>query len=151
MLLTREFWGAAGLRALYTLLAAALPLLAPVAAEPTAPVLLEAGLALAAAVVLSLITSLANLPEAGDGRSRWFAVLDRTGRSFFQVLAAAFVAGTALADVNWRTVLIQAAVAAVATLLRTVLSYLPEEAGQVTVRRLSATGPARASASTTPP
>lgn len=132
MLLTREFWRVAGLRALYTLLAAALPLLAPVAAEPTRPGLLEAGLALAGAVVFSLITSLANLPELGDGQTRWLAVLDRTARSFFQVLAAAWAAGTALADVDWRTVLVQAAVAAAGTLLRTLLSYLPEAAGQVT-------------------
>lgn len=140
MLLTREFWRAAGLRALYTLLAAALPLLAPVAADPTGPVLLEAGLALAGAVVLSLITSLANLPETHDGRPRWLAVLDRTVRSFFQVLAAAFVAGTVLTDVDWPTILVQAGVAAATTLLRTLLSYLPEEAGQVTVQRLSAAG-----------
>jgi hypothetical protein len=132
MLLTRAFWRAAGLRALYTLLVAALPLLAPVAAEPTGPVLLEAALALAAAVVLSLVTSLANLPELHDGRSRWLAVVDRTVRSFFQVLAAAFVAGTALADVDWPTVLVQASVAAATTLLRTLVAYLPEEAGHTT-------------------
>ncbi len=143
MLLTREFWRAAGLRALHTLIVAALPLLAPVAADPTERVLLEAGLAIAGAVTLSLITSLANLPEVRDGRSRGLAVLDRTVRSFFQVLAAAFVAGTVLVDVDWPTILVQASVAAATTLLRALLSYLPEEAGQVTVRRLSAAGRGR--------
>lgn len=59
--------------------------------------------------------SLANLPELGDGRSRWRAVLDRTARSFFQVLTAAFVAGTALTDVDWPTIFVQAGVAATMT------------------------------------
>jgi hypothetical protein len=128
MFLTREFWRAAGLRALYTLLVAAIPLLAPVAADPTGPVLLESGLALAFAVVASLVTSLANLPEVGNGRSHGWAILDRTVRSFFQVFAAALAAAAALSDVEWGTVLVQAGVAAATTLLRTLIAHLPEEA-----------------------
>jgi len=125
MLLNPAWWRAAGLRALYTVLAAALPLLAPLV-DGGADAARQALLALAFAAVLSIATSLANLPELGGGRTRWTAILDRIVRTFAQTLAAALAAAAAFTDIDWRTLLAQAAVAAGVTLIRTVIDLLPE-------------------------
>ena len=125
MLLTLTFWRAALLRALYTVLAAALPLLAPLV-DGGFEAARQALLALAFAAVLSVATSLANLPELGGGRTRWAAVLDRVVRTFAQTLAAALASAAAFTDISWPLLITQAVGAALVTLVRTVIDLLPE-------------------------
>jgi hypothetical protein len=127
VLLTADFWRAAGVRALYTVLAAALPLVAPLVGVPDVRTVLEALVALAFVAVASLATSLANLPELGGGRSHAAAVIDRIARSFFQVLAAALAAAVTFGDVDWATLLVQAAAAALVTAIRVAIAALPED------------------------
>ncbi|WP_159794433.1 holin [Puerhibacterium puerhi] len=128
MISTATFWRAAGWRALYTLLAAALPFVVPLLADPSARAALEALAGVGFAVVLSLVTSLANLPELGAGRPPWLAVVDRVARTFFQVLLAALGTAAGFGDVDIRAILGQAAGAAAVTLIRSVIAALPEEA-----------------------
>lgn len=128
MILTAAFWRAAGLRAIYTVLAAAVPLLPPLVGGGW-PEVRQALMALALAALLSITTSWASIPELGAGRSRWAALIDRTVRTFGQVLAAALAAAITLADVQWSTLLAQAGVAALITLIRAVLDELPEVPG----------------------
>ncbi|MFD6176710.1 MULTISPECIES: hypothetical protein [unclassified Isoptericola] len=125
MILTLTFWRAAGLRALYTVLAAALPLLAPLVGGGWDDVW-QTLLALALAAALSVATSLANLPELGGGRTRWAAVLDRVVRTFAQTLAAALASAVAFSDISWPLLLTQAVTAALVTLIRTAIDLLPE-------------------------
>jgi hypothetical protein len=127
MILTAAFWRAAGLRALYTVLAAALPLIAPLVGVSDLRTVLEAVVGLAFAALASLVTSLLNLPEAGGGRSRWAAILDRVVRSFAQVLAAVLAAAATFGDVDWAAVLVQAGAAALVTLIRVIIAALPED------------------------
>jgi len=127
MILTTAFWRAAGLRALYTVLAAAVPLLPPLIGGGW-PEVRQAFLALALAGLLSIATSWASIPELGDGRSRWAALIDRTVRTFGQVLAAAFGSAAFLSEIRWSTLLAQAGIAALITLIRAVLDELPEAA-----------------------
>ncbi len=123
--LTAAFWQAAGARALRTVLAAALPFLAPLVGGDWTAVG-QAGLAFAFAAVASLATSLASLPELGATRSRWAALLDRSLRTFGQTLAASIGSALVWSDVDWRLALVQAATAAVTTAVLAVVEQLPE-------------------------
>ncbi|MFE9232065.1 hypothetical protein [Cellulosimicrobium funkei] len=123
--LTAAFWQAAGARALRTVLVAALPFLAPLVGGDWT-VVGQAGLAFAFAAVLSLVTSLASLPELGGGRSRWAALLDRSARTFGQTLVASIGSALVWSDVDWRLALIQAATAAITTAVIAVVDQLPE-------------------------
>jgi hypothetical protein len=125
ILLSPVFWHTAGARALRTMLVAVLPLLAPLVRGDQSAVG-QAGLALGLAAVLSLATSLASLPETGTGRTWWAAVLDRAGRTFGQVLAAALAAAAVWSDVDWPLVLTQAAVAALTSAILGIVEQLPE-------------------------
>jgi hypothetical protein len=126
MILNPTFWRLALLRALYTVLAAAIPLLAPLVGGTIHDVA-QVALGLALAAALSIATSLANLPELSDTTRRtWVAILDRVARTFAQTLAAALAAAATFTDIDWPTLLAQAAVAAGVTLTRTVIDLLPE-------------------------
>ena len=69
MILTLVYWRSALLRALYTVLAAAVPLMAPLIGGGW-DAARQALLALAFAAVLSGVTSIASLPEAGGAPER---------------------------------------------------------------------------------
>lgn len=125
VILTAAFWQAAGARALRTVLVALLPFLAPLVGGEWDAVG-QAGLALAFAAVLSLVTSLASLPELGGTRSRWAALLDRSARTFGQTLAAAIGSALVWSDVDWRLALVQAVTAAVTTAILAVVEQPPE-------------------------
>jgi peptidoglycan/LPS O-acetylase OafA/YrhL len=128
VILTAAFWRAAGQRVLYTVLAAAVVLITPLVGVPDLRTVLEALVALAFVAIAALATSLANLPELGDGRRRWVTILDRTVRSFFQVLAGALAAAATFSDLDWPTVLWQSFAAALITLIRVAKATLPEAA-----------------------
>lgn len=133
--LTAAFWQAAGARALRTVLVALLPFLAPLVGGDWTAVG-QAGLAVALAAVLSLVTSLASLPELGDGaRSRWVALLDRSARTFGQTLAASIGSALVWSDVDWTLAVVQAATAAITTAILAVVEQLPETAPPVAVEQ----------------
>lgn len=128
---SRSWWALASRRALRTVLVALLPLLGPLVVTPLADLHQAVVVALGAlvlAAVASFATSLASLPELGDGvTTSWRAVLDRGARSFGQVLAAAAVSALTLGDLT-AGVVVQALVAGVSSVLLGVISALPETA-----------------------
>lgn len=126
VILTAAFWQAAGARALRTVLVAVLPFLAPLITSPGGETLRQGGAALALAAVLSIATSWASLPELGDGRGPWAAVLDRAARTFGQTLAAALAAAAVWSDIDWPTLLAQALAAAITTAILATVEQLPE-------------------------
>lgn len=126
VILTAAFWQAAGARALRTVLVAILPFLAPLITNPGGETLRQAGATLALAALLSLATSWANLPELGDGRGPWAAVLDRSARTFGQTLVAALAAAVVWSDIDWPTLLAQALAAALTTAILATVEQLPE-------------------------
>lgn len=136
VLLTLTWWTAAGQRAAYTALAALLPLAALLVAGDvtTTYVILVVALALAA----SLVTSLAGLPEvAGRDVPIWLAVVVRVTKTGAQTLAASLGGAVLLTDVDWKVAGTAVAGAALTTLVRTLMTYLPEtpspDAGDVAI------------------
>lgn len=130
--LMAAFWQAAGARALRTVLVAALPFLAPLVGGDWT-VVGQAGLAFAFAAVLSLVTSLASLPELGGGRSRWAALIDRAARTFGQTLVASIGSALVWSDVDWTLALVQAGTAAITTAILAIVEQLPETVPLVAV------------------
>lgn len=125
-LLSRTWWDAAALRALYTAVAVAVPYLggALLTAVPWATMILAA----AFGFVASLVTSLAGLPEsAGVDLPWWLAAVERVVKTFAQALASGFVGATLLTDVPWAVVLQAAAISALTSLLRLILATLPAD------------------------
>ncbi|AEI11803.1 hypothetical protein [Cellulomonas gilvus] len=124
-LLTLDWWTAAGQRAAYTALAALLPLAALLIAGDVD--VLYVLLVVALALLASLATSLAGLPEVtGRDTSPWIAVLVRVTKTSAQTLAANLVGSVVLTDVDWHITGTAVAGAALTTLVRTLMAYLPE-------------------------
>lgn len=127
LIFTRAWWVAAGQRAAYTALAALLPLVALVFAGTVDVV--HVLLVVALAVVVSLATSAAALPELTDTTvPLWKAVTVRVLRTTGQTLVANVGGAVILTDLDWGAVVIAVAGAAATTLVRTVLARLPETA-----------------------
>ncbi len=120
------WWKAAGLRALRTLLVVISPFVPALVANPAATWLAAASTT-ALAVIASLVTSLANLPELdGTPRPWWAAMLDRTVKTFFQAALAGLGSAVLLSDVAWAQLALHAGVAALGSLFLAVISMLPE-------------------------
>lgn len=120
------WWQAATTRAAYTALAALLPLVGLLVTGQVADLWVVV-LTVALALVASLATSLAGLPELGDREvPLWLAVLARCGRTAGQVLAASLAGAVLLTDVDWPTIGLQVAGAVLTTLVRTLMAALPE-------------------------
>ena len=131
-LLSRTWWKAALLRALYTAIAIAIPYIAAVQLADV-PWLLAASAA-GVGVVLSLATSLAGLPEAvGVDLPWWLAALERTAKTFAQALAGGLTGAVFLHDIDWAVLLQAAAGAALLSLLRLILATLPADPTPVLV------------------
>lgn len=124
---TRAWLAAAGTRALYTVLAALLPLAGLLAAAQV-----STGYALsvaAAAGVLSLATSLASIPEVeGQAQSLPRAVVSRVLRTVGQVGVPALTGALLVTDVDWPALAVAVGGAALTTLIRTLMGHLPEVA-----------------------
>ena len=122
---TGAWWIAAGKRAAYTALAAILPSAALLLQGGIDP-LYVAGLA-GLALVLSLLTSMASLPELDD-KSEGFlkAVGFRVLRTLGQVGVPALAGAAILQDVDWHQAWVVTAGAVLTTLIRALMSYLPE-------------------------
>lgn len=137
LLTSRVWWRSAGLRALYTALAIALPYVGGALIADIA--WLTAASAAGLGVLASLATSLAGLPETeGVDLPWWLAAVERVVKTFAQALAAGFIGATVLADVSWSTVIQAAAISALTSLLRLILATLPENptASLVTSQRI---------------
>lgn len=120
-----SWWEAAGQRAAYTALAALLPLAMLLVSGQVDVVYVL--LVVALAVVASLATSLAGLPELTDRAvPPWAAILTRVVKSAAQVLVSSLGGAVLLTDVHWSTIGTAAAGAALTTLVRTLMVYLPE-------------------------
>ena len=126
LLFSRAWWSAAGRRALRTALVVAAPF-APAIVGGSTAALWAALSTVALAVVLSLATSWASLPEV-DGLPRpwWAATLDRTARTFAQALVAGIPAVTLIQDVPWTALLTNALAAAVGSVILAAIAALPE-------------------------
>jgi hypothetical protein len=122
---TPTWWAAAGKRAAYTALAAVLPA-ATLLALGDVHILYVAGMA-AAAALLSLATSLAGIPETtGTAVPLWRAIATRTLKTAGQVALPALAAVTVVTELDWQGLAVQVGGAALTTLIRTVMAYLPE-------------------------
>ncbi|WP_295105904.1 holin [uncultured Microbacterium sp.] len=126
LLASRVWWRSAGLRALYTALAIALPYVGGALIADIA--WLTAASAAGLGFLASLATSLAGLPETeGVDLPWWLAAVERVVKTFAQALAAGFIGATVLSDVSWSTVIQAAAISALTSLLRLVLATLPAD------------------------
>ena len=124
---TATWWDAAWKRVAYTVLAAILPA-ATLLTLGEVTVVYVAGMA-AAAALLSLATSLAGIPETtGTPVPLWRAIVTRTLKTAGQVAIPALAAVTVVTDLDWQGMAVQVGGAALTTLIRTVMSYLPETA-----------------------
>lgn len=124
-LFTARWWKRAGSRALYT----AIALLIPVAGQLGTGSIdwAYAAGAVGLAVIASLVTSLARLPELTGGVDVWWkAVVGRAARTLGQSVIASIGSTVLFQDVNWQSVAVTAGGAVIVTLLRTILSRLPE-------------------------
>lgn len=131
-LFTPVWWHAAGRRAAYTALAALLPLAALLFTGDVSPLYAISVVALAA--LASLVTSLAGLPEVADKVVPWWqAVVIRVLKTAGQVAAPVLGSVLLFEDVGWYELGVTVAGAALTTLLRALMSYLPEDADEVTI------------------
>lgn len=118
------WWKAAGLRAARTTLVTIAPFLAGgITDVHWAVAASTAGLA----GILSLLTSLAGLPELASGAPRWLAWLSRAGKTFAQSLVASIgTTAVLLSQVDWTHGLSIAAVATLGSLILAAVGVLPE-------------------------
>lgn len=135
-LISREWAAEAAKRAVWTVVAIALPYV--LAVQLADVPWLTVGLAAALGLATSLFTSLIKLPDLAAA-SPWWQLVDRSVRTGFQSLLTAASAATLITEVQWDVALQAAASAVVITLARGVLTILPEPAPIVTVSELDAT------------
>jgi len=125
------WWKAAGLRALRTLLVVLAPFVPALVDDPTGTWVAAAS-TVALAVIASLATSLANLPElGGTARPWWAGMLDRVVKTFFQAILAGLGSAVLLSDVAWAQLAEHAAVAAIGSLILALIATLPESKSDV--------------------
>lgn len=125
-----SWWEAAGQRAAYTSLAALLPLVMLLVAGQVD--VIDVLLTVALALVASLATSLAGLPELTDRTvPAWLAVLTRVVKTAAQVLVSALTGAVLLTDLDWPTIGTAVAGAALTTLVRALMTYLPESTSMI--------------------
>lgn len=124
-LLTWLFWRNALVRATRTALVIAVPYFGGVLIVeiPWLVVASAAGFGF----VLSIVTSLAGLVEAGGGQvSWWYAILERITKTAAQALVTAVGTATLFEQVDWNLALQAAGIAAMGSLLLGFLTKLPE-------------------------
>lgn len=124
-LVTWLFWRSALIRATRTALVLAIPYFGGVLLVeiPWLAVLSAAGFGF----VLSILTSLAGLVEAGGGQvSWWYAILERVTKTAAQGLITAVGTATMFEQVSWDLAFQAAAIAAMSTLLLGFITRLPE-------------------------
>lgn len=126
MLTSRAWWLAAGQRAARTVVVVLLGVLRPLIEAP-ADTWRPAVSTVALAVVLSLATSLASLPETdGTAVPWWRATLNRAARTAGQTLVAGIGSSVLWSDVAWAPLWQTVAIATIGTIGLAILSALPE-------------------------
>ena len=124
-LLTWLWWRAALIRATRTSLVIAVPYLGGslLVEVPWLTIASAAGLGF----ILSLITSVGGLVEAGGGQvSWWYAILERVTKSFAQALGVGIGQVALFEQVDWPIALQAALIAALGSLLLGLITRLPE-------------------------
>lgn len=131
-LFTPAWWHAAGRRAAYTALAALLPLAALLFTGEVTPLYVASLIGLT--VLTSLVTSLAGLPEVtGKVVPWWRAISVRVLKTAGQVAAPVLGSVLLLEDVGWYELGVTVAGAALTTLIRSLMAYLPEDGDEPTI------------------
>lgn len=117
---------AAGIRAIKTVLCAAIGLIPAGATISGVDFRLIIGISLCAGVA-SIVTSLAGLPEINDKSMPWWkAALIRCGKTFGQVVAPLIPASVVISAVDWKTILSTAALACLSSIMLSMVTGLPE-------------------------
>jgi hypothetical protein len=131
-LTSHTWWLAAGQRAARTALVFATPFVAGIIRGEQEAIIAGAS-TVALGVVISLATSLRDLPELdGVQRPWWLATSERAVRSFFQALVAGIPAVTLIEAVPWPVLLTNALTAAAGSVVLAMIAALPE-AQEITV------------------
>lgn len=139
---TPTWWEAAGQRAAYTALAALLPLAALLVGGDVSPLYVLSLTGLAA--LASLVTSVAGIPEVSDRTvPLWRAIIVRVAKTAAQVAAPALGSVLLLEQVGWYELGVAVGGAALTTLVRTLMRWLPETALPVEVDAPPAATPGR--------
>lgn len=119
------WWRAAGQRAAYTAIAAAVPLATLLVDGSITPWYMLSFVATAA--LLSLLNTFGSLPEASEGQTPLHkAILGRVLRTVGQTAIPALAGVTLLGEIDWSGLGVAVGGAALVTLLRTLLAHLPE-------------------------
>ena len=128
-LTSSSWWKAAGIRVVYTVLAIVVAYLLPGLEGGFASIQwVFVGSAAAMGAILSLLTSLAGLPETvGKNVAWWLAALERVSKTFAQALLATIGASALLHEVDWSMALQTAGLAALVSLFRLILATLSVE------------------------
>lgn len=122
-ILTREWWKAAGLRALRTAGALAVPYLGGslLGAVPWLTILSAAALG----AVLSLLTSLVGIPSS-TGAPLWVTLLEKSVKTFAQALVTGIGNAVLFQAVDWSVIVQTAAIATLVTVLLVVVGTIPD-------------------------
>lgn len=140
VLFSLSWWKAAGLRALYTAVAIAIPYIAAVQLADVPWAMAASAAALGA--LASIVTSLFGLPESEHVKLPWWmTALERVVKTFAQSLAAGLAGATFLHDVDWPLILQAATGAAFISLLRLILATLPNDPTAPKVSAVVINGP----------
>lgn len=122
-ILTREWWKAAGLRALRTAGALAVPYLGGslLGAVPWLTILSAAALG----AVLSLLTSLVGIPSSNNA-PLWVTLLEKSVKTFAQALVTGIGNAVLFQVVDWSVIVQTAAIATLVTVLLVVVGTVPD-------------------------
>lgn len=122
----RQWWRAAAGRMARTAVAVFIPFI-PAAVSGDSAGLLMAAQVIPLAVVLSMLTSLAGLPElAGAQVPVWKSALSRGLKTFAQVAVSVIGVSTIWAEVDWTSVVQDSLAAGIASILMAFLATGPE-------------------------
>lgn len=143
-LFTLTWWKASAIRAARTAVMIAVPYVGTAVVfngVPWLSIVSAAGLG----ALASLITSLAGIPEAGNGSIPiWLALLERTTKTVAQALAVGIGNSILFSDVHWSLILQSALIAGLGSLLLGVLGFLPEAQPVTTSVKVNLTADASA-------
>jgi hypothetical protein len=125
-LTSATWWKAAAKRALITAIAVAIPYFGAVTVFGSINWLTLGG-AVLLAFIASLLTSLAGIAEVqGVVKPEWEALLERSVKTFAQALVAGVGSSLLFQDVHWSVILQASIIAAITSLLRSLVADLPE-------------------------
>jgi hypothetical protein len=122
-ILSRAWWKAAGLRALKTAIALAVPYLVGSVLGDVEWLTIASAAGLGA--VVSLLTSLFGIPDSA-GVPLWVTLLEKAVKTAAQALAVGIGNAVVFQDVSWSTIVPAAALSTLVTLLTVVAGKIPD-------------------------